>query len=221
MQGSPRLAIFGAVLAVAACAPAPTPSTSLPPPTDVADAVSARDTALECSHGIAFERPETWEMWQPNVFDWAAGGGPLIYLSNDPLRPTCAVGPDASPNPPDDQGFACDWPIDALGPHGVLVTWATGRVLQPIPTKGEPIEIDDQPVRIRVDKPGACRAVAADETIDVLIPIGQPTPLSNLGVFACLRGPDLATAEAQFRAMLRSTDVQWVLHSDPTPRPEQ
>ena len=220
MQGSPRLAILGAVLAVAACAPAPTPSDSLPPPTDVAHAVSARATALEFSHGIAFERPSTWTMWQPNLFD-PLGGGPLIYLSTDQLRPSCAVAPTASPNPPDDQGFACDWPIDALSSNGVLVTWMNGRILQSIPTKGERIEIDGQPARIQVDEPGACRVVGADETIDVWVPIGQPTPLSNLGVFACLRGPDLATAEAQFRAMLRTTDVQWVLHSDPTARPEQ
>jgi hypothetical protein len=220
MQGSPRLATLGAVLAVAACAPAPTPSTSVPPPTDVADAVPARETALEFSHGIAFERPTAWAMWQPNLFD-PMGGGPLIYLSTDQLRASCAVAPEASPNPADDQGFACDWPLDAISPNGVLVTWATGRVLQPIPTKGEPIEIDGQPARIQVDKPGACKAVGADETIDVWVPIGQPTPLSNLGVFACLSGPDLASAEAQFTAMLRSTDVQWVLRSDPTPTPEQ
>jgi hypothetical protein len=49
--------------------------------------------------------------------------------------------------------------------------------------------------------------VDADETIRVLIPIGQPTPLSNLAVDACLRGPDLVVAEKRFRAMLASMTV--------------
>jgi hypothetical protein len=134
--------------------------------------------------------------------NWATGG-PLIYLSTDPLRPTCAVAPLASPNPPD----PCDWPLDALGPNGVLVTWMNERILRSIPTDGEPIVVNDAPTRLFIDRPGGCRPVQADETLDVLIPIGQPTALSNLGVFACVRGPDLTLVEAQFRELLRSMTV--------------
>lgn len=41
--------------------------------------------------------------------------------------------------------------------------------------------------------------------MELLLPIGQPTPLSNIGLIACLRGPDLTSAEARVKAMLAST----------------
>ena len=61
--------------------------------------------------------------------------------------------------------------------------------------------------RLQIARPGTCRAIGADETISVLVPIGQPNPWSNIAVVGCLRGPDLATAEAQVRAMLASATV--------------
>ena len=45
---------------------------------------------------------------------------------------------------------------------------------------------------------------AQHETLTVALPIGQPTPLSNEAVVGCLRGPDLAATEAQFRALVSS-----------------
>jgi hypothetical protein len=56
----------------------------------------------------------------------------------------------------------------------------------------------------RVNAQDAESRIGADETISVWVPIGQPTPLSNVWVVACLRGSDLGTAEAQLRAMLAS-----------------
>ncbi len=198
MKGSPRISIVivAIVLALGACAPAPTPSPSDAPPTDVAE------TVRDSSNGIGFERPTTWARWQANDMDWMAGG-PFFYLSTDELRSTCAVPPDAKPNSRygDDP---CTWPLDELSPNGVLVTWVNDRILTPIPDEGEPIVLSSGPTRLQIDKPGSCKALGADETINVAIPIGQPTPISNLWVFACLRGPDLATSEAQFRALLRS-----------------
>ena len=85
-----------------------------------------------------------------------------------------------------------------------LVIWLTTRVLQPLPSEGETIEIDRATAHMQVTRPGSCSALKADETIDVLVPIGQPTPHSNLAVIACLRGPDLGSAEAKVRTMLRS-----------------
>ena len=61
--------------------------------------------------------------------------------------------------------------------------------------------------RLRIERPGSCAKVGADETISLFVPIGQPTPLSNVAVVACLRGPELAAAEAQVRAMLVSAGV--------------
>jgi hypothetical protein len=210
MKGSPRLSIviIAGVMAMAACAPTPTPSQSSAAPSTSAPSASPSpsDTVLESIGGISFDRPATWTMWRPNQFDRAVGG-PLIYLSTDSLRPTCAVTPQASPHPPDFEGDPCTWPLGALGPNGVLVTWVNTRILQTLPEEGEAIVVNSVPTRLRVDRPGPCKAVEADETIDLLVPIGQPTPLSNLTIYACLRGPNLAAAEAQLRAMLRSTTV--------------
>jgi hypothetical protein len=55
-----------------------------------------------------------------------------------------------------------------------------------------------------MERPGSCGQIGADETVTVAIPIGQPTPLSNISVYACLRGPELSSAEAEVKAMLRS-----------------
>jgi len=132
----------------------------------------------------------------------------LIYLSTDPLSAACAVTPVATPNPPDSQGRACDWPLKALAPNGVLVSWINNRILAPLPTDGEAIEVNGAPARLQIEQPGRCGAIGADETIGVLVPIGQPTPLSNVAVMACLRGPDRFAAEAEVRAMLKSATVR-------------
>jgi hypothetical protein len=134
-------------------------------------------------------------------------GGPLVYLSTDPLLPTCATAPDAPPNPPNAQGTACGWPLMSLSPSGVLMTWENTRILRTLPTTGEVLPINGSRARLQIERPGVCDSVGADETISVLVPIGQPTPLSNIEVVACLGGPDLATAEAQVRTMLASATV--------------
>jgi len=133
--------------------------------------------------------------------------GPLIYLSTDPLLPTCATTPRAKPNPADAGGRACDWPLGELAPNGVLVTWLTTRILAPLPSAGKAVEVNGATGRLEIEEPGSCSAVGADETLDVLVPIGQPRPWSNIAMVACLRGPDLAAAETQVRAMLASATV--------------
>ena len=103
--------------------------------------------------------------------------------------------------------MACAWPLRSLSPNGVLVSWVNGRTLAPLPTSGEVLSMNGDSTRLQIERPGACQAIGADETFSVLVPIGQPTPLSNVAVVGCLRRPDLATAEAQVRAMLASATV--------------
>jgi hypothetical protein len=178
--------------------PEPTTAPPTPPPTLA--------WVVDQSSGISFERPSNWARWQPNHHN-PINDGPLIYLSSEPLLPDCAVAPSATPNPPDAQGRACDWPLASLAPNGVLITWLTTRILQPLPTAGEVVDVNATTAHLQVDKPGGCVAVGADETLELLVPIGQPTPESNIAMVACLRGPDLATSEAQVRAMLASARV--------------
>jgi hypothetical protein len=160
----------------------------------------------DAASGISFARPAPWTRWLPNAHD-PMTDGPLIYLSTDALLQTCAATPPASPNPADAQGRACDWPLEELAPNGVLVTWLTTRTLAPLPSAGDSVEVNGATGRLQTAKPGSCSAIRADETLEVLVPIGQPKPWSNIDVVACLRGPDLSTSEAQLRAMLASSTV--------------
>jgi hypothetical protein len=202
------------VLAIAAawlvaCAPVPTttPTDTLQQtasPTDApSDSPSVATTVTDAANGISFERPAHWMRWEPNQHS-AINDGPLIYLSTDPLLPACATAPNATANPPDAQGRACSWPLTSLSANGVFVNWLTTRILDPRPSTGEVIAMDGETTRLQTERPGSCGKIGADETISVWVPRGQPTPLSNVWVVACLRGPDLATGEAQLRAMLAS-----------------
>jgi hypothetical protein len=206
------LALLSVVSAFAiACFPSPTvpPSASLAPSpssTLVPASPSAAAVVTDAANGISFVRPASWTRWLPNTHD-PINDGPLIYLSTDPLLPTCATTPPATPNAADARGRACDWPLADLAPNGVLVSWLTTRILVPLPSDGDAVEVNGATGRLQIEKPGSCAAVGADETLDVLVPIGQPKPWSNIAVVACLRGPDLAGAEAKVRAMLASATV--------------
>ena len=219
MIGRLRFWVLAAsVSALAACSPAPTapPATptssptfsptpsapaSVPEVSPTPEATSA--TVTDTVGGFTFERPASWVVWQPNEHS-PMTSGPLLYLSTDPLLPACAVAPSASPNPPDAMGSACAWPLRELKPGGVLATWWTSRILQPLPTAGTVVETNGAKARWNTASPGECSAIGADETVTVWVPIGQPSPLSNVALTACLRGPDLAASEAAVRSLLAS-----------------
>src|SRR3954451_4415268 len=198
---------LGAALAVA-CSAAPTVPPSASPsqtssPTLPPVSRSAVAVVTETVNGLSFDHPASWARWLPNAHD-PINDGPLVYLSTDSLLPTCATTPQAVPNPPDAQGRACQWPLGELAPNGVLVTWFTTRILARLPGTDEPVEVNGATGRLQVEKPGSCSAVGADETLGVLVPIGQPRSWSNIAMVACLRGSDLVEREAQLRAMLSS-----------------
>ena len=198
------------MLAVACSAAATVPPSGSPTPTPSSTSLTAppSDAAVvsDAAEGISFARPASWTRWLPNAHN-PINDGPLIYLSTGPLEPSCATTPQTTPNPADARGRACDWPLGKLAPNGVVVTWLTTRILAPLPSAGDPVEVNGAIGRLQIEKPGSCSGVVADETLYVLVPIGQPKPWSNIAVLACLRGPDLATSEAQVRAMLASAKV--------------
>jgi len=164
---------------------------------------SAAPLVVEAFSSGTFQRPAAWAVWTPNEH-LPLVSGPLLYLSTEPLLATCAVTPGASPNPPDAQGLACQWPLQRLRPDGVFVEAYTTRILVQQPSAGESTTVNGEPARLRVDRPGDCAAIGGEETIDLLIPIGQYGHGSNVALEACLRGPDLVTSEAQVRAMVAS-----------------
>jgi hypothetical protein len=153
--------------------------------------------------GFHFQRPATWTHWQPNEHN-PMNDGPLAYLTTETPRPECAVQPPASPHPPDADGRACDDPLTTLSPDGVLVTWGTSRILGPLGTQGEVIDVGGAETRLTISRPGACSAIGGDETLSVRLPLGLATPVSNIFVEVCLMGPDLSQLEGKVRAMLAS-----------------
>jgi hypothetical protein len=169
--------------------------------------------------GYTYERPVSWSRSFPK--DRAQWTGPAAYLSTAPLLSECAVVPEPSPVAPGASGAPCPWPLASLSPNGVLVTWYTLGTAQAIPTAGDALTIYNRTTFLQVDRVG-CRDIGADERLIALLPPaagylnlgGQPA--SNIGVSACLRGPDLATSTAQFRAMIESLTPD---ASGPAPTP--
>jgi hypothetical protein len=156
------------------------------------------------SHGWVFEHPDTWHLWQPNEFS-PANNGPMFHLTTDQPTADCAVAPGTSPNPPDAQGGACDWPLASLSSNGVLVQLTSTRLPQPMPAGG----VGFMPVNdhwASVERPGLCAAIGADETVSFLVPLPQARPAdeSNIEVIACQRGADQFGFEKQVQAFLGS-----------------
>jgi len=85
--------------------------------------------------------------------------------------------------------------------------WINSRILQPLPSTGPVVVTNGAEARWDVTQPGECSAVGGDETITVAVPIGQPSPLTNVVFVACLRGPNLAESEAAVRAMVESAQL--------------
>src|SRR5689334_4529550 len=123
---------------VGACAatPSPEPTNRAPSepnqsasaPVEVSEPPSTSAVVHDGASGVTFDRPGSWDVWRPNDHS-PMTGGPLVYVSTEPLLPACAVAPSASPNPPDANGSACSWPLDELPPGGVLATWMNSRIL--------------------------------------------------------------------------------------------
>ena len=187
-----------------ACSPAPT---AAPTAVALSPSPSAAAYVTDSADFITFERPADWIRSQPNLHV-PEESGPLVYLGTQPLLASCAVAPSATPHPADSQGLACQWPLTRLAPDGVLVVWGTTRIMAPRPTSGSAIAMNGGSGRLLVERPGACQAIGGDDTISVWVPMPRASAtLSNVTVFACLRGPDLATSDAQVRRMLASASV--------------
>ena len=107
---------------------------------------------------------------------------PLFYLSDAPL----AVGPCPTPDPKSGEFQGCPDPLSALPAGGVLVTVDPNLGLPAMNPPQVSVQVAD----------GPCRALG-----------GAAQMWSVVGgavVSACLRGPDLATREAEVRGVIAS-----------------
>jgi hypothetical protein len=128
---------------------------------------------------VTFRYPASW-----HVREWTPAGGELrfaVWLSNLKLPPACVRSGSST---------RCSTPLRRLPPRAVFVTWDLSM----------PQGSSGRAVPLSVARPGACRSLAADETISIGFTGG-------MFVYACIRSPGVATAEQQVRAMLASAQV--------------
>lgn len=180
--------VLAAVAAAAAAASAGCGSTSTAP------AHTAKVTEFQNSF-VRFRYPTAWAAAQPDAS--ALHFHPMLYLSVQPTRNPC----ESTGNV-----VRCGWPVARLQPGGVLVVWENrgfpGWSLAAAP--GAPTRVGGRSARRLVSRPGACRAIGADETVQVAIE--RPGLSGNwTAVTACLRAPDLAANEQQLADVLAST----------------
>jgi photosystem II stability/assembly factor-like uncharacterized protein len=143
--------------------------------------------------------------WRPQKYADESSFAQLVtYLSPQNLHDPCtrtagtnAGGPTLS--------ITCGWPTDALPPGGVLLAWwekgFPGWQLSQAP--GDVTVIGGLPAKIDVARPGDCKAIGADETLTATIAI--PPKANYYQLVACLRVPNVSSAESQVRALLRTT----------------
>ena len=186
------VALVAAVIAVAACNSTPVP-TAAPSPvsTPVASPASTPATTPSPSPTAALITEQVGLLTVTHPVAWRLVAGPkavpnrpvpLFYLSDAPL----AVGPCPTPDPKSGEFQGCPDPLSALPAGGVLVTVAPNLGLPAMNPPQVSVQVAD----------GPCRALG-----------GAAQMWSVVGgavVTACLRGPDLATREAEVRGVIAS-----------------
>jgi hypothetical protein len=117
---------------------------------------------------------------------------PLVYLSTQSIHSPCSTHGNET---------ACGWPLGRLRPGGVLAVWQLPYAPPCVgcasgPT-GTPVQVGGRRATRKVTAGGACRAIGADRTIDVMVK-------NSVEFMACLRGPNLAQNEHRVDALLKS-----------------
>lgn len=204
-MNSAGVATFGLIASclIVACGVAPNPESSAVPRQSISFEVLTV-AASQPPPGIASFVPRELTTWRPNDFSRMLPG-PIAYLSTDPLLPSCAVAPAASPNPPDSAGEACLWPLEALSEDGLFIELFSTRLLQPLPTAGLEIELNGAVTHLEISEARGCSEVGADQELRVAVPPDPgafPRDESNLIIIGCARGPHLSELEQQFRDAL-------------------
>jgi hypothetical protein len=127
----------------------------------------------------------------------------LIWLSTEPFHEPCT-----STTAGDRTTVVCGAPVLSLRPNGVLLRWSVGGLpgsnLDNLP--GTPAIIGGWSARIQVVTSGptvdGCRQLGGDEVIDARAK--RPRGSGFYSLFACLRGPDLATLRIEVANVLAS-----------------
>ena len=127
----------------------------------------------------------------------------LIWLSTEPFHQPCT-----STTEGERTTVVCGAPISSLRPNGVFLRWSVGGLpganLDNLP--GTPSIIGGWQARIQVVTSGplfdGCRELGGDEGIDARAK--RPRRSGFYYLWACLRGPDLATSRIEVANVLAS-----------------
>jgi hypothetical protein len=152
-------------------------------------------------YDLSFHHPSAW---REQDFDVPAAtmSSVVTYLSTMKLHDPCTITTDATGTTSE-----CGYPIARLADGAVLVIWETVATLKAGGGPDVPhpnTTISGEPARVDRTQPGTCSDIGATETI--VATITRPTG-NVFEMTACLRGPNLASAEAQVNAMLRSVQI--------------
>jgi hypothetical protein len=202
-----------AVVVVAALVAAAVPLAGLrstPPPTsDHPGARPVTGSATTCpgqpvrtvyqGEGLRFVHPPCWRA--VHYRQMSSFSSSLVDLSNQPMHDPCRTTTTSS-----GKLTVCREPVTRLAPDGILVLWSTNGAprwrldRQP----GTPLTVGGRPAREFIAGPGSfCTTIGADESIAVAV--AQTVPDNYYAMTACLRGPDLAAAVSEVKAMIAST----------------
>jgi hypothetical protein len=146
---------------------------------------------------VSFRYPAPWRttVWK----EQAPHFQPMVYLSTQPTHDPCKTSVAARA-----MTVACGWPVRTLADGGILVKWENkgfpGTSVTRFP--GAAARVGGRIAKVSIARPGSCRTIGADETMTVAI--ARPLTGNWTEVSACLRGPNLATHEAQVRELLSS-----------------
>jgi hypothetical protein len=152
---------------------------------------------------LTFSYPASW---MPRKYEVVSSfSSAIVYLSNQPLHDPCTRSRIAA-----GESITCGHPLTHLDPDGILVEWSRhgfpGWNLSLAP--GTPQRIAGRPSRHAIRRPGDCaiQIDGADETIVAFI--SRPVTHNWYQLLACLRGPNLASSEAQVRELLATTTLR-------------
>ena len=143
---------------------------------------------------VSFRHPATWTAY-PFTWRGELHFHPMLYVSTQPVRDPCRTS---------GRTVTCGWPVGRLRPGGVLISvenrGAPGWSLAA--QTGTPLHVGGRAAKRRLERPGACGAIGAGATLDVVV--ASPLPGNWTELTACLRGPELAASERNVERLLGS-----------------
>jgi hypothetical protein len=193
-----RAALLSGLVLLAGCATPAGPSAALRSAAAASSTASSAPVQLVSTAGARFDIPAGWQT-RPGSIN-PSGNRPLLFIGPGALPSDCVETATG--------GECHAWPDLHLVAGSAVFAWREhGMPGSRPPAGGDALTVGGRPAHIlRGSADESCAAIGGDESIAVAL---QPAQGQDgwTGIDACLAGPDHASAEAAFQAMLDS--VTW------------